>query len=81
MEDLKIIKNNIKREAENNNLEITNNIENIAKAKLRFFGVNEWWRCPCYSHDDMIHGCGKEACLKTIENDGICHCKLFKSKD
>lgn len=81
MEDLEIIKNNIKNEAKKNNLEITDNLEKIANIKLKFFGVKDWWKCPCYKQPDEIHGCGKHACLETIKNDGICHCKLFKSKD
>lgn len=80
MEDLDIIKDNIRKEAEENNLNVTENIEKIAKAKLRFFGVDEWYRCPCYSKEDTEHGCGKEACLETIEKDGICHCKLYTKK-
>lgn len=80
MTELDTIIENIKKEAEENNLNITENIEKIAKAKLRFFGVDEWHRCPCYSKEDTKHGCGKPACLETIENDGICHCKLFTKK-
>lgn len=81
MDDIEIIKENILKEASINNLGVTENIDKIAKAKLRFFGVDEWHRCPCYSKEDTEHGCGKPACLETIKQDGICHCRLFTKKD
>ena len=57
---------------------VTPNLSRIAKAKLRFFGVDSWHRCPCYPPTDTEHGCGTVACSKQIEEDGVCHCNLFK---
>ncbi len=80
-EDIKQIEENIKLSAEKNNWDITNNIHNIAKAKCRMFGLENWRKCPCYPKEDNIHGCETEACTATIEQDGVCHCNLFKKKD
>ena len=52
----------------------------ISKAKERFFGEDNWKKCPCYPPDDVIHGCGTEACSSTIESDGVCHCNLYLRK-
>lgn len=76
-EDLDLIQQNILNEAKINNLNVTDNLQKISKAKLKFFGLNDWYRCPCYGQDDLEHGCGKEACLNEIKQNGICHCKLF----
>ena len=57
---------------------VTPNLGRIAKAKLRFFGIDSWHRCPCYPPTDTEHGCGTVACSKQIEEDGVCHCNLFK---
>ena len=81
MEVIEIIKENILNDAKENNLKVTSNIDRIAKAKSKFFSLEEWYRCPCYGKDDTIHGCGKEACLNTIKENGICHCKLFERID
>lgn len=79
--DIKIIEENIKNSALNNNWDLTKNLHNIAKAKCRMFGVENWRKCPCYPKDDNIHGCETVECTNTIEKEGICHCNLFKKKD
>lgn len=71
---------NIVNMAKENNWEVTKNLTRISKAKLRFFGMDGWHRCPCYPPDDTIHGCGTEACAKEIEADGKCHCNLYLKK-
>jgi ferredoxin-thioredoxin reductase catalytic subunit len=68
---------NIVEMAEKNGWKVSSNLERIAKAKNRFFGLAEWHRCPCYPPSDTIHGCGTEACGKQIEDDGKCHCNLY----
>ena len=52
-------------------------VSRIAKAKERFFGADDWKRCPCYPPDDTIHGCGTPACSEDIQNEGVCHCNLY----
>jgi len=76
--DLNTIIENIHKCANEMGYIITPNIARIAKAKLRFFGIDSWHRCPCYPPTDTEHGCGTVACSKQIEEDGVCHCNLFK---
>ena len=72
----------IEKMAKENKWEISKFSSRIAKAKLKFFGVDDWKRCPCYPPDDIEHGCGSTACTKDIETTGKCHCNLFlKQKD
>lgn len=80
-EDINLIEEYIKISAERNNWDLTKNLHNIAKAKYRMFGIDNWRKCPCYSVDDNIHGCETKACADVINNEGICHCNLFKKKD
>lgn len=80
-DDIKIIEENIKTIAINNDWDLTKNLHNIAKAKCRMFGIENWRKCPCYPKEDNIHGCETDACTKTINEEGICHCNLFKKKD
>ena len=79
-EDIKLIEENIKEMAIENNWNVTENISKIAKAKCRMFGVENWKKCPCYPKEDNEHGCGTEACSAMIKNDGICHCHLYERK-
>ena len=79
-EQLKQIEKNIIKLADENNWELSKNVSKIAKVKLKFFGFDEWERCPCYPKEDTIHGCGTEECAKDIETDGKCHCNLFLKK-
>jgi len=81
MEELQIIEQNIEQMAQDNGWVISNNAQRIAKAKLRFFGVDQWQRCPCYPPDDTEHGCGTEACTKDIETSGKCHCNLYLKQE
>lgn len=79
-ENLKQIEENIAKLAAENDWELSKNAAKIAKIKLKFFGIDEWERCPCYPKEDTIHGCGTEACTEDIEKDGKCHCNLFLKK-
>ena len=79
--ELSIVVENINECAAINGYSLTSNAERIAKAKLRFFGLGEWYRCPCYPPSDIEHGCGKMACAKEIDENGVCHCNLFKKLD
>ena len=45
--DLNIIVGKITDCAKVNGYFVTPNLTRIAKAKLRFFGVDSWHRCPC----------------------------------
>lgn len=73
-------KNEIKAELENiakdNNYTLTNNVDRIINAKLRFFGEENWRNCPCVQ--DGNHACLSETCRRQIESKGVCHCNLFK---
>ena len=53
------------------------NLPKIADAKRRFFGEEDWSKCPCYPPEDNTHGCGSAACCQEITKNGICHCNLF----
>lgn len=77
MDDLQLIEQNIEQMAHENGWVISSNVQRIAKAKLRFFGAENWHRCPCYPPDDTEHGCGTAACAKDIEDSGKCHCNLY----
>lgn len=79
-EEVAIVEQKILDMAKENNWDVTRNVTRISKAKLRFFGMDGWGRCPCYPPDDTIHGCGTEACTKEIEEHGKCHCNLYLKK-
>ena len=59
-------------------IELTDNVDRIIKAKLRFFGIDNWSKCPCVQ--DGQHACISETCKQQILNKGICHCSLMKLK-
>lgn len=62
--------------AKDNNYTLTNNVDRIINAKLRFFGESNWRNCPCVQ--DSEHACLSDACRQQIESKGGCHCNLFK---
>ena len=62
--------------AAKNNYTLTDNANKIAKAKLMFFGDKQWAKCPCVQ--DGKHACISPLCKQHIEEEGICHCNLFK---
>ena len=62
--------------ADTEGYQLTQNAEKIAKAKLRFFGIENWAKCPCVQDDK--HACMSSCCKEQIETKGVCHCNLFK---
>ena len=78
-EDVKYIEDSIITLAEQNNYNLSDNLKAIAKAKYRFFGVNDWRNCCCIK--DGNHACISTQCKQDIEKDGICGCNLFIRKD
>lgn len=68
----------IKKLAEENNFGLTYNVERIAAAKVRFFGVDNWKKCPCVN--DGEHSCISPKCREQIEKEGVCHCNLYKKE-
>lgn len=76
MQDWEIVKNNIITTAKEFGYDTSKNIDAIAKAKTRFFGIDNWRNCPCVH--DGTHACISDACKQRIESKGICHCNLIK---
>ena len=77
--ELEEIKEKIRKTAEINNLDLTDNLDRIAKTKLMFFGTKLWVKCPCDPESDRA--CISKHCRQDIENDGLCHCQLYKKKN
>ena len=79
-EDILFIQEKIKNIAAKNNLDISDKLEKIAKAKYMFFGTKLWVKCPCDPESDRA--CISKHCKEDIENNGICHCGMYiKKKD
>lgn len=78
LEDIEEAKNRLKEIAKDNGYELSGNLESIAKAKLRFFGLENLRLCPCDRESDRA--CVSEHCKQDIERDGICHCSLMKKQ-
>ena len=72
----KEIRIELEKIAKDNNYALTNNVDRIINAKLRFFGEENWRNCPCIQ--DGKHACLSETCRQQIESKGVCHCNLFK---
>ena len=70
------IKAELEKIAKENNYTLTNNVDRIINAKLRFFGEENWRKCPCVQ--DSEHACLRDKCRNQIEPTGKCHCNLFK---
>lgn len=76
--EIETMYNDICNIAEKYNVDITDNARKIAKARvLTKCPLN---LCIC-DRDDKERGCISPKCMKEIEEDGICHCKLFRKKD
>lgn len=75
-EDIKLVVSKIKKLAKENGLSVTENVEKIAKAKVNFFGVEQWKCCPCDPNSDRA--CISSHCKKDIDTDGQCHCRLYR---
>lgn len=76
LEDIEEVKSKLRQIAEEHGYELSGNLESIAKAKLRFFGLDNFRLCPCDRNSDRA--CISGHCKKDIETDGICHCSLMK---
>ena len=77
-EDIQKLLSEFQRIADEYGYTLTDNAEKIAKAKLRFFGIENWGKCPCVRDDE--HACMSECCRNKVETTGVCHCNLFKKK-
>ena len=76
MEDFQTIKENLQKTAKDNGYELTENIDAIARAKLRFFGREYWAQCPCDRDSDRA--CINQHCKEDIAKNGVCHCNLYR---
>lgn len=74
IEEDKVV-DNIKKKAEEHGYKLTGNEHKIAKAKLRFFGIENWEECPC--HRNCGRSCISKICKEDIERDGVCGCNLY----
>ena len=79
LEDIEEAKTRLRSIAKEHGYELSGNLESIAKAKLRFFGLENLRLCPCDRNSDRA--CVSEHCKQDIEKDGICHCSLMKKKE
>jgi hypothetical protein len=70
---------NIKQLAKENGYDLTKHAPKIAMAKFRFFGEDDWARCPC--DPDSDRACISEHCHKEIATNGTCHCHCYCRKD
>lgn len=77
--DIEYIVNNMEFLASMYDLELTDNALKIAKAKLMFFGKDNWHKCCCVRDDK--HFCISPSCLEEIDSKGICDCRLYKKKE
>ena len=66
------------RAAKEAGVELTENTEKIARARVRM-GL-PITVCPCAS-SDTDRGCISPKCLKEINEANICHCSAFRRKD
>ena len=78
-EDIDFIKDKIRDISERNGYDLTDKLDEIAKAKCMFFGVKKWMKCPCDPESDRA--CISKHCKEDIAKDGICHCGLHKKKE
>ena len=67
----------IKRTAEKYNVELTENSQKIARARvLTNCPLN---LCIC-DRTDPDRGCISAKCMKEIQENGICHCRCYRKK-
>ena len=74
------IKAKIEELAKFNGFELTGNVDKIINAKLRFFGEDDWRKCPC-DRDNPGRFCCSTLCKADVKETGTCHCNLFKRKE
>ncbi|MBQ9737902.1 MAG: hypothetical protein IJV75_00095 [Alphaproteobacteria bacterium] len=73
------IKSEIKEMADNIGFDLTDNVDKIIKAKLRFFGEENWRKCPCDRGNEERFCCSNQ-CQKDVNENGVCHCNMFKRR-
>ena len=70
-----MIEEQMRELAKLHNVEPTENLPKIAKArKIMKIGIDV---CPCAA-GDKDRGCISEKCLKEIAENGICHCRAYR---
>lgn len=74
-----VIKSKIQKIAELNNFNLSENIDKIINAKVRFFGEENWQKCPC-DRDNNERFCCSSRCQADVRTHGTCHCNLFKKR-
>lgn len=67
----------MKKLADQHNVELTDNAENIARFRARS-GL-PLSKCPCAPGDDT-RGCISYHCLRDIEILGKCHCQCYQRR-
>ena len=77
-EEIELAKKMLQEKADAEGYKTSKNLENIAKAKLRMFGIDNLFRCPCDPISDRA--CISEHCRMDIKKDSYCHCHLFERK-
>jgi len=81
LKDLDYVIQALKQIGNEQNLSVNERVlVSIAKTKLKFFGKDNFKKCPCYPPDDNEHGCNSVKCLSEIADNGVCHCNLFSKK-
>jgi hypothetical protein len=65
----------MKRLAKQNNVELTDTAENLARFRART-GL-PMSKCPC-SPGDIARGCISIKCMHEINTFGTCHCQAYK---
>ena len=68
----------MKKLADQHNVDLTENAENIARFRART-GL-PLSKCPC-APGDTARGCISEKCRHEIETLSKCHCQAFKRRD
>lgn len=69
--------NEMKKLAKENNLELTENYQNIARFRERT--QLPMSKCPC-SQNDPERYCISEKCMDDIMATGRCHCSCYRKK-
>ena len=76
MDDFEQIKQNIEEKAKAEGYGLSDKADAIARAKLRFFGRDNWAQCPCDPNSDRA--CISQHCKEDIAKNGVCHCNLYR---
>lgn len=77
MTEEELIKEMLKR-AEESGVVPTENLEKIARARIRMhLDISE---CPC-AKDDKDRGCISAKCFREIQEKMQCHCGCYRRKD